>query len=205
MTVGTIPFRVPLESPEISAALKEQIGKLAQEVSREFHNDLFQLLRQFRPDDLQMFADLWSSITTRMQSAFVAFIIMGDDPDGEFLKYLDTNAKCQEAVDMAFAAHIDSLRDLGKSLSEAEQAVSMTKSEQSMAQSEEIATILSSAEKAEEALEIVEKAIGGEDANSPVHDQLQAARSALEDTTRGLRGLAIAATAMRSASESWPV
>jgi hypothetical protein len=168
---------VELDSTKIPATLIEQIGNLSKDVSIEFHSDLYQLLGQFQLDDLQRFVTLWSNVDASMRSAFIAFVVMGDDPDGAFLKYLDSNGECQEAVDLAFAAHVGSLRDLGRSLSEAEQIVSATNSE-------EIAVICSSAEKA---LDEMERKIESGDEAPCVHDELEAVRAAV-------KALAIAST-----------
>jgi len=176
-----------LDSLGSSCVLRDRIAELVRQVSVEFHDDLFVLLRQFRAADLERFADLWSEVDPQMRSAFVAFVVTGDDPDGRFLRYLDGNEDCQEAVDLAFAAHIDSLRDLGKSLSEAGEAVSENRTRR------KIASILSEAEKAGEALESVEEAlesIGGEPDLGPVLQNVQAALSAVGGTKRGLRVLA---------------
>lgn len=170
----------------ISPTLRDRIAKLALPVGVEFHNDLLVLLRQFTPKDLERFTELWSRVHAQMRSAFVAFVVTGDDPDGRFLQYLDEKEDCQEAVDLAFAAHIDSLQDLGKSLSEAGQAVSDTRNR-------EIASMLSETEKAEEALESAEQAlecIRGEPDLDPVLHNVQAALSAVGGTKRGLRALA---------------
>jgi len=175
-----------LDSLEVPSALRDRIAELVRPVSVEFHKDLRALLQQFSADDLERFAELWSKVDAQMRSAFVAFVVTGDDPDGRFLRYLDGNKDCQEAVDLAFAAHIDSLRDLGKSLSEAGQAVSESRSR-------EIVSILSEAEKAEEALESAEEvleSIGGESDLGPVLHNVQTVLSAVSGTKRGLRVLA---------------
>lgn len=179
-------LRTLLDSLDIPRVARDHIEQLAQPVSVEFHRDLFLLLRQFRAADLERFAYLWSRVDASMRSAFVAFVVTGDDPDGRFLSYLDESQECQEAVDLAFAAHIDSLHDLGKSLSEAGEAVSLSKVR-------EIASLLSETERAEDALESAEDAlesIKGEPYLEPVLHDVQAALSAVGGTKRGLRVLA---------------
>lgn len=169
-----------------NAALRDRLADLVQPVGVEFHRDLRMLLGQFHAADLERFAELWSKVDAPMRAPFVAFVVTGDDPDGRFLRYLDENKECQEAVDLAFAAHIDSLQDLGQSLSEAGQAVSESKTR-------EIVSILSEAEKAEDALESAEDAlesIKGEPTLEPVLHDVQAALSAVDGTKRGLRALA---------------
>jgi hypothetical protein len=173
-----LALSVLLESLKVPGPLRDRIAELLRSLSVEFHNDLFALLRQFRAADLERFAALWSKVDPQMRSAFVAFVVMGDDPDGRFLRYLDEHEDCQEAVDLAFAAHIDSLQDLGKSLSRAGQAVSENKAK-------EIATLLQETEKADEALETLESITS--EATQPVRDKVQAARSAVNETKRGLR------------------
>jgi hypothetical protein len=111
----------------INTALQVQIAKLVEPIGVEFHRDLALLLRQFSEADLERFVSHWSRIDPGMRSAFVAFVVTGDDPDGRFLKYLDENRECQQAVDLAFAAHIDTLHDLGKSLTGAGQVVEESK------------------------------------------------------------------------------
>jgi hypothetical protein len=167
----------------VNATLLSQIAKLVEPIGVEFHRDLALLLRQFSEADLERFVSHWSRIDPGMRSAFVAFVVTGDDPDGRFLKYLDENRECQQAVDLAFAAHIDTLHDLGKSLTGAGQVVEESKNK-------ELVSLLSEAERAEIALANAEGALENMKGVAPVLQNVQEALSAVGDTKRGLRALA---------------
>ena len=165
--------------------LQNQVAGLVQRVGVEFHRDLSELLSSFRPPELKRFVDLWLKVDPTMRSAFVAFVVTGDDPDGAFLRYLDENRECQEAVDLAFAAHIDGLQDLGKSLADADRAISQNKVR-------EIAMLISETEKAGEALEDAEdelETLINQPAIGSALRNVQAALSAVQGTRRGLRAL----------------
>jgi hypothetical protein len=175
---------------QLPYALRDRIAELVRPLSVEFHQDLLMLLKQLPAAGLERFVELWSRVDGSMRSAFVAFIVTGDDPDGRFLRYLDGNKDCQEAVDLAFAAHIDSLNGLGKSLSRAGQAVTETRAASLLSEAQRA---LSEAEKADAALENAEEVlenIGPGAELGPVLHNVQAARSAVEGTKRGLRVLA---------------
>jgi hypothetical protein len=170
----------------LNPRLRERVIKLIQPLGVEFHRDLGELMSSFGETELERFTELWLNVVPEMRTAFVAFVVTGDDPDGAFLRYLDENRECQEAVDLAFAAHIDGLQNLGKSLAEADQAISQNKAR-------EISLLISGVEKAEVALEDAEdelETLGDQPAFAPVLRNVQAALHALEGTTCGLRALA---------------
>jgi hypothetical protein len=174
-----------LNSLATSPELRERIAVLARQVRVESHNDLFLLLRQFCPTDLQRFVELWSKVTPAMRSDFVTFVLTGDVEEKTFLRYREDDYTCRAAVDMAFSAHIDSLRDLGKSLAEAGPPAASS-------WSADVVSILSETEKAEESLLSAEAALGrtGKEPNHPLLLNLQLARSAVDRTKRGLMALA---------------
>jgi hypothetical protein len=175
----TISLTTLLDSLAVSPVLRERIAVLARQIRAELHDELFLLFRQFRPADLERFVTLWSRVKPAMRSDFVAFIVTGDAEDNAFLRYGESDEACQAVVDMAFGAHIDSLRDLGKSLAAAP------------TWSTDVVSLLSGTERAEEALVSAEEALGrdGEEPRLPVLRNLQLARSAIDATKRGLMAL----------------
>jgi hypothetical protein len=116
---STLPNFGSLRSLNIRrAGLRTRVAEIAQSVDVELQRDLCMLFRRIGVVGLERFAELWSKVDVSMRPALMAFVITGEDPDGGGLRYLDENREFQEAVDLAFAAHVKSLRDLGKSISE---------------------------------------------------------------------------------------
>jgi hypothetical protein len=180
----TFSLTTLLDSLAISHVLRERIAVLARQIRAELHHELFLLLRQFRPADLERFVTLWSKVKPGMRSDFVTFIVTGDADDNAFLRYGERDEACQAAVDLAFSAHFDSLRDLGKSLGR-------TSAPETRKSSTEILSLLCEAERAEEALLSAEEALEKiEEPSQPLLRNLKQARSAVSGTKRGLMALA---------------
>lgn len=190
-----LPLIALLNALKIPDALHARIGSLLAPIGIEFHKDMCLLLGRFSPERLDRFVELWSNVGARMQSPFVAFIVTGDDPEGAFLKYLDENKDCQEAVDLAFAAHVDSLHDLGKSLAVAERVLADRQPAEHKA-SDFATSLLSETKRAKVALESaqvsLESIAASEPANTslePVLHNVQAALTAVDETEKGLEVL----------------
>jgi len=172
-------------------ALRTKITGLIDPVSVEFHESLFGLLQRFPADDLARFTDLWSRVDTGMRSAFVAFVVSGDDPDGRFLAYLDESEDCQEAVDLAFRVHVESLHDLGRSVARAEETLHRKRKEER----DTVSSVLCEADRAENALESLEESLESmasaenTTALQPLIEGVQQAMTALGSTRTGLRML----------------
>ena len=146
--------------------------------------------------DLARFVEIWSGIDRDRQTAFVAFIVAGEDPEGRFLAYLDEDKSCQEAVDMAFRAHVESLHDLGRSVARADGALKLQNQERAQEQGS-LASILLETERLEYSLEDVgerlesiarQESKGGRLA--PLLDGFRRALLAISDTKTGLEDLA---------------
>jgi hypothetical protein len=99
--------------------LASDLDGLLGELSQEFHKELLDLLSWFSTEELKRFVELWTCVEPRMRVAFIAFVTAGGVPDGDFLAYLNREVDCQEAVDLAFVAHIRSLNDFSQALSRA--------------------------------------------------------------------------------------
>jgi hypothetical protein len=100
-------------------ALAPELHEFIREVPGEFRKELLDLLNWFTSEELRRFVDLCALLEHRKRIAFVAFVTAGGVPDGEFLAYLNRDKACQEAVDLAFVAHIRSLGDFSQALSKA--------------------------------------------------------------------------------------
>jgi len=98
-----------------------KLEALLHEVGVEFHKDLIDLLNWFSSEEKQRFVDQWARVESRMRTAFIAFILGDGEPNEDFLVYLNREVGCQEAVDLAFAAHIRSLNDFSRALMKAEE------------------------------------------------------------------------------------
>lgn len=175
-------------------ALRTRIAQLVDSVSVEFHESLFGLLQRFSTHDLERFTELWEKVDERIRSAFVAFVVSGDDPDGRFLAYLDESEDCQEAVDLAFRAHVESLHDLGRSVARAEETLQRRKEEERDA----VTSLLCEADRAEDALECLEESLESmastgtaenTTALKPILDSVHQAMAALGGTRTGLKTL----------------
>lgn len=170
--------------------LRERITALVEPVGVEFHRDLGELMSSFGEADLSRFTELWLEVTPEMRTPFVAFVVTGDDPDGAFLRYLDEHKQCQEAIDLAFTAHIDGLQNLGKSLAEADKAISQNKER-------EIELLIAKVEEAEDALEDAEDELETlNEQPTSILGKVKVALDAIEGTNRGLRALANNAAAV---------
>jgi len=99
--------------------LYSRLGSLLRGLPQEFHKELLDLLRWFAHEELKEFVNLWNDVELSMRVSFIAFVTAGGVPDGDFLAYLNREAGCQRAVDLAFVAHIRSLHDFSQALSKA--------------------------------------------------------------------------------------
>ena len=157
------------------------------------HEDFCELLRRFPTSDLERFVELWPKVDPSMLSALVRFVVAGDDPNGEFLEHLDKSKECQEAVDLAFRAHIESLHDLGRSVAKAEETLKKRKE----GNQDHVSSLLTEADKAEDALESMEEELEGmvkvESSNettlTPILNSVHKALSALGMTKESLQTL----------------
>lgn len=176
----------------IDDALRTKLTKLVDPVNVEFHEALLGLLQRFSADDLSRFANLWSTVHANMRSAFVAFVVSGDDPDGRFLAYLDESEDCQEAIDLAFRVHVENLHDLGRSVARAEEALQKKRQEGKVS----VVSVLSEADRAEDALESLEErleSMANEEnttAFQPLIQGVKQAMTALDGTRTGLKTFA---------------
>lgn len=189
--MSTVVTKQEFLSTIADGALRARITELVAPVNVEFHEALFGLLQRFPADDLNRFAELWSRVDAGMRSALVAFVVSGDDPDGRFLAYLDESEDCQEAVDLAFRAHVESLHDLGRSVARAEDALQRKRKEDRDA----VTSVLCEADRAEDALESLEESLESmarmENATAiqPLIEGVQQAMTALGSTRTRLRTL----------------
>jgi hypothetical protein len=169
--------------------LYAMLCELLNSIGVEFHRDLLELLQQFSAEDLERFVHLWIKVPSELRTAFAAFIVTGEDPNGRFLAFLDENRDCQEAVDLAFSAHMKSLHDFGQALAQAEAAVcSMSESPSSAAKKSDLAILLRETERAEAALESVEKR-AAKLSLKPVFEGVHGALQLVEGASASLRAL----------------
>lgn len=168
--------------------LRESLQELLAPVSVEFYGDLFELLEAFTPTDLERFTGLWRRLPVPLRSAFVAFIVTGEsDPDGEFLKYLDDNEFCQQAVDLAFAAHLKGIHDVGRALEKADEAIA---DETAEGRADcDLMALLHKTEEAEATLESVEREAATVAVAEPIVENMQAARDLVDRAATRLRAL----------------
>ncbi len=173
-------------------SLRTALTKLIDPVSVEFHESLLDLLQRLSESELEKFAERWSEVPDGMRTAFVAFVVSGDDPDGRFLAYLDESEGCQEAIDLAFRVHVENLHSLGRSVAKAEKALQG----KVPSISGPVVSALSEADRAENVLELLEQKLEGmvSAENStvfrPLIDGVQQAMTALRGTRLGLRTMA---------------
>ena len=175
-----------------NVALRTKLANLVDLVNIEFHESLLGLLRRFSGADLGRFADLWSEVPTDMRTAFVAFVVSGDDPDGRFLAYLDESESCQEAIDLAFRVHVEDLHDLGRSVAKAEKVLQKKRHEQTVP----VVSVLAEANRAEDVLESLEErletmaSIENSTGFQPLIAGVKRAMAALHSTKSGLEAMA---------------
>jgi hypothetical protein len=113
-----VPARLS-ELVEGDNALASEILAFVHEVPGEFRKEFLDLLNWFTAQELRGFVRLCASVELRRRVAFVAFVTAGGVPDDDFLAYLNRNQACQEAVDLAFVAHVRSLNDFSQALAKA--------------------------------------------------------------------------------------
>jgi len=120
------------DTKELAAAEKKLADDLLttlSQTSAEFHGDMLHLLGSVTEgNDLEELVSIIHSLEPKQRIQLIALITTGDATD-EFMKSLDTNPRLQKAVDIAFAAHIGDLHDLGRSLNDAQECMEREKDE----------------------------------------------------------------------------
>lgn len=100
------------------------------QTSAEFHDDMFRLLDSVTEEnDLTTLFGTINGLPPQERTQLIAMITTGDATAG-FMKNLDTNPQLQQAVDIAFAAHVDQFDDLGEALKNAQECIDEEKKDE---------------------------------------------------------------------------